>query len=384
MKEHTDHLASGVLLVGFDGGSLPRAVARGLRDGRYGGVVLFSRNFESVAHLQSLIDAVVSATPSGEPWIAIDQEGGRVQRLRDPFPELPPMRDFGSVGRKSVVRRAGALLGRALAALGIRQNYAPVLDVDTNRDNPIIGDRSFGPEPALVARLGAAFIDGHQQAGTAACAKHFPGHGDTEEDSHLALPVVHTPSSTLQTRELLPFRSAVQVDVAAVMTAHVVYRAWDPDCPATLSRAIIEPWLRQELGYGGVVVSDDLEMAGVGGAPHEVAVSALSAGCDQLLVCANPEAADEAWDAIVSALDGGDLDPERLQAARARRHRLEASYPFRRGSVDFDDLRRERDAVVAMLESGHDPGPRARPEEAAYDFEGDPDLALEVDDESMG
>src|SRR5262249_47601889 len=194
------------------------------------------------------------------PLIGVDQEGGRVMRLPAPALALPPMRELGSAGDLSLVRRAARAVAAELRAIGFTMNFAPVLDVDSNPANPIIGDRAFGHDPRSVMRAGVAFLQGLQDKGVLACGKHFPGHGDTDVDSHLDLPVVRHDRKRLDASELPPFRAASGAGVAALMTAHLVCEALDPGIPATFSRAICGSLLRAEIGFEGLLVSDDLEM----------------------------------------------------------------------------------------------------------------------------
>ena len=247
-----------LLFVGFEGTEVPRDLAALLAQGRVGGVVLFSRNIESPAQLRELVDALHHAAPPElPPLLAIDQEGGRVQRLRAPWTEWPPMRQLGDRDEPEATRAFAQALALELAELRIHLDFAPVVDVDTNPKNPVIGDRSFGREPARVIRHARAVIEALQAGGVAACAKHFPGHGDTDLDSHLRLPRVRHDLHRLREVELAPFAAAVAAGVASIMTAHVVFEAVDPRRPATLSPDVMA-LLREELGYDGVVLSDDL------------------------------------------------------------------------------------------------------------------------------
>jgi beta-N-acetylhexosaminidase len=259
---------------------------------------------------------------AGRPLlVSIDQEGGRVARLRAPqgFTELPPMRALGRTGDAALAFEVGALLGRELRAVGIDQDYAPVVDVDTNPANPVIGDRSFSRDPREVARLGIALARGLQSAGVAACAKHFPGHGDTSQDSHRDLPRLAHGLERLREVELVPFRALAAAGVASVMTAHVVFEALDPVRPATLSPPVLR-LLRDECAYDGCVVSDDLEMRAV--AEHfalEGAVpAALLAGVDAFLVCHRADVQHAAIDVLRAAVEEGGAWAERLATARRR------------------------------------------------------------------
>lgn len=312
--------AGRVLIVGFPGRALPPEIAALAREGALGGVILFKRNLGTIEETAAVIDAIHDSYPSGvAPLVSIDQEGGRVARLGAPVVKLPPMRALGERDDAELTRRAARVLGAQLLALGIGVDFAPVLDVDTNPANPVIGDRSFGRDPETVIRHALAFSEGLQQAGVIPCGKHFPGHGDTDLDSHLALPRVAHDRSRLERVELAPFRAA-RGKLPTIMTAHVVFDAIDPSVPATLSRAVIEGVLRGELGYDGVIVSDDLEMKAVADrwGVADSAVRAIEAGCDALLVCATTERVLEAHDALVARARHDPTFAARLADAAAR------------------------------------------------------------------
>ncbi len=294
-------LCGALLVVGFAGTSLDLDTARALAEKRRAGVILFRRNVESVEAVHELSCEIVRRTTSEHgPIIAVDQEGGRVSRIPPPALRLPPMRTLGALGHAGLVRRAGAAVGAELFAIGVNVAFAPVLDVDSNPENPVIGDRSFGSDPVLVGEMGRSLIEGLQARGVVACGKHFPGHGDTALDSHLALPRVEHPRERLEAVELVPFRRAGGV-AGALMTAHVVYDALDPGVPATHSRKIATELLRREVGFRGVLFSDDLEMRALAdrGAIEESAVASIRAGCDTLLICEKAELADRAHQALV-------------------------------------------------------------------------------------
>jgi len=284
-----------LLFVGFHGTELPPPLAEKIAAGRVGGVILFSRNIDSPEQVHRLCRDLHAAAPEGVPLlIAVDQEGGRVQRLRDPFTCWPPMRKVGEVGDLELTAAVAQALAVELADYGIGLDFAPVVDVDTNPQNPVIGDRSFSRDAARVGEHARAFIRGMQGRGVAACAKHFPGHGDTRSDSHLELPRLDHDLDRLREVELPPFAAAALEEVATVMTAHVLFPRLDRKRPATLSPPIIA-LLREELGYDGFVFSDDLEMRAV--ADHfsveERTLGSLEAGVDSLLVCSDASLADE-------------------------------------------------------------------------------------------
>ena len=317
-------LALGVLLPAFSGTRLPAAYAELLRDG-LGGVCYFGSNTaggpEAVAALSA---AIREANPSAV--IAVDEEGGDVTRLHalDGSPVLGPAA-LGAADDLGLTEQVGRAIGAELRAVGITLNFAPVADVNSNPDNPVIGTRSFGPDAVRAAEHVAAWVRGHEAAGTAACAKHFPGHGDTAQDSHLELPTVDAGLDTLRRRELVPFAAVVRGGIASVMTSHIVVPALDPDRPGTLSAPVLG-LLRDELGYDGVIVSDALDMAGAsaGRGIPEAAVLSLAAGTDLLCIGADVAVATvrATQEAIVAAVCGGRLSVERLRSAAARTAQL--------------------------------------------------------------
>jgi beta-N-acetylhexosaminidase len=303
------HACGQLLVGGFDGAELPASFARALRDGSVGGATLFRRNVESdddgddVAKVGRLCAQIARAAPDElPPLVAVDQEGGRVARLRAPALSVPPMRVLGARGDAALVERVARAQARELLTLGFTMSFAPVLDVDTNPQNPVIGDRAFSSDAHEVARLGLAYARGLAAGGLLACGKHFPGHGDTSVDSHLALPAIPHGRARLDEIELLPFRAAAEANVDALMTAHVVCTALDRERPATLSRRVCHDLLRGEIGFRGVVVSDDLEMKAISARYpiEEAAVLAVTAGCDVLLVCSDQVLLARAHAALVS------------------------------------------------------------------------------------
>ena len=247
------------------------------------GVVIFRENVRNAAQVKSLIEDIRSV-PGSPRLLAVDQEGGRVARLSDGVPALPAMKILGAQPEREV-EEAGFSLGEALHRLGFDVDFAPVLDVDSNPQNPIIGDRAFSSDPEEAGVKALAFARGLLRAGILPCGKHFPGHGDTSLDSHVALPIVEAPLSLLESRELVPFRMAIEGEIPLMMTAHVVYPSWDRAVPATLSRTVVTGILREKMHYGGLVLSDDLLMAAVArGGVVEAALASIDAGCDGLLV----------------------------------------------------------------------------------------------------
>jgi beta-N-acetylhexosaminidase len=313
-----------LFMVGFLGASVTPDLASFIKEYKPGGVILFSRNLESVEQMVDLTNGLQACSPHSPLLISIDQEGGRVSRLPKGFTIFPPCDILGRCNSTELAYAAGATIAKELRAVGVNMNMAPVLDVNSNPSNPVIGDRSFGATPDVVCELGMATAAGLQDNKIVACGKHFPGHGDTNTDSHKELPVVEAPRGRLEAVEFPPFRRAVAQGIASMMTAHVVYSALDPELPATLSPAIINGFLRQELQYDGVVLTDDLEMHAI--IDHygiaDAAVRAVQVGCDVLLICKDRDREIAAFDAVAQAVEAGTISPERLNQSVARITRL--------------------------------------------------------------
>lgn len=282
-----------LIIAGFRGNELPTDYCTWLREERLGGLVLFSRNFAGAGEAYALISQARSLQSS--MIVAVDQEGGRVQRLKE-FP-LPAAAHWQCFDEPALARQAGGLLGQFLSSVGFNMDFAPVVDVNTNPDNPVIGDRAFGDEVEPVIAFARPFAEGLHSAGVASCAKHFPGHGDTDLDSHLALPRLSHSRARLESVELTSFKAFT--DLPAWMTAHILFPEIDDRYPATLSASALEI-ARNQLGYQGVLISDDLEMNAI--ASHfgygEAAVQAIVAGCDALLVCSEASAVEQASEAL--------------------------------------------------------------------------------------
>jgi beta-N-acetylhexosaminidase len=321
----TRHKQIGQLLfVGIPGPILDAATRRTLEDLQVGGVILFGRNMGTPAEIRALT-AALHALPS-RPLVAIDHEGGRVQRLGEPFTRFPPAALVGGRRDSHLAYRVGRAMAEELASVGIDISFAPVLDVHSNPANPVIGDRAFGSDPELVSNMSIALMRGLHDGGVLSCGKHFPGHGDTAQDSHLELPVVRRSRAQLEHTELAPFRAAIAAGVPMLMSAHVLYPALDAEHPATLSRRILTDLLRGEVGFTGVIASDDLDMRAITDhhAIGDAAVATLQAGVDVLLVCQHLPHAVAAFAAIENAIATGALDIALVGAAAARIEHLRA------------------------------------------------------------
>jgi beta-N-acetylhexosaminidase len=357
LRRHVGQLA----IAGFNGIDIPAELRSIAREFDLGGVIFFARNVEApeqVAELSRQSQELAREIPL---WVSVDQEGGRVARLKRPFTEWPPMITLGRAGADAerLAERFARALAEELHAVGISMDYTPVLDVLTNPKNPVIGDRALAERAEDVARIGTAIIRTLQGAGIAACGKHFPGHGDTSTDSHLELPLLEHPPDRLDAVELVPFKAAITADVAAIMSAHILIPALDEERPGTLSPAIIDGLLRTKLGYGGLVLSDDLGMKAITAryTHSEATVQAIAAGCDAVLMCPpDPSAQAAALEAIIHAVEQGTLPLERVEDAMIRHRRVKERFltPPRRMPASGAALRAilgrdEHQAVAAEM-----------------------------------
>ena len=323
-----DRLAARLVGIGFVGTSLPAEardlVRRGVRN-----CILFARNIESPQQLAGLTYDIKAVAGPDPLMMSVDQEGGRVLRMRAPFTLIPAMRQVGQAGREDLALEIGKVVAREVRAVNFDMNLAPVCDVDTNPGNPVISSRSFGQTPELVAQLATCLVRGIQSQGVAACAKHFPGHGDTNKDSHHELPMLPTHDMRRMNEvELPPFEAVIKEGVAGIMTSHVIYSPIDPVYPGTMSKKILGGILREQLAFNGMVVSDDMQMKAI--ADHfgfdDAVVRAVDAGVDLLWICHTTELQARAIDVIAKAVAGGHLSRRRLEEAARRQDAVFARF----------------------------------------------------------
>jgi beta-N-acetylhexosaminidase len=318
-----------LLFAGFKGQQIPVELTALAREFGLGGVILFARNVADPEQVAELCFEAARLDPGMPVWVSVDQEGGRVARLRAPFTEWPPMATLGRSGDEALAARFARALAVEMKAVGVTLDYAPVLDIHTNETNPVIGDRALARQAADVARLGQAIVRAMQEEGVAACGKHFPGHGDTSTDSHLELPLVEHPLDRLEAVELRPFKAAIAADVATIMTAHILMPALDEHRPATLSKRIVTGLLRESLRYEGVILSDDLEMKAIA-RDYQVpaaAVLAVEAGCDGVLICSGDvETQAAALEAVIHAIEEDRLGLARVEDALKRQRRAKERF----------------------------------------------------------
>ncbi len=326
-----------LFMVGFYGTSLDRDVREFLEDLNPAGVILFSRNIlnpEQVAGLNTELQGLAAEKGGKGLLIGIDQEGGRVSRLKPPFSLFPPaLHAASSENPREAVNRFAQSTARELRLVGINLNFVPVLDVLSQRrnlDSSVIGDRSFGFDPWAVSYLGRVMTEGMRSNGVIPCCKHFPGHGGTDVDSHKSMPVDNRDRAILERIDMAPFRAAIKEGADMVMTAHVLYPSLDPHAVATLSPVVVDGILREEMQFQGVVVTDDLCMGAVTTrhTPEECAIMAVKAGVDLLMVCNcnDPARAVVARSAILRAVEDGEISEDRIRRSIERITALKERY----------------------------------------------------------
>lgn len=361
MNEEAPEVRAGRrIMAGFEGTAAPASLIERVRAGRIGGVILFQRNIETAGQTGALIASLQTAalaSPLEAPLlVGIDQEGGRVSRLSPDFTTFPAARGFGDAGDPAFAREAARITGAELEAIGVNMNFAPAVDMLTNPECAVIGDRAYGATPEVVGRMGEAVTQGLQETGVAACAKHFPGIGDMAPDPHEVLPTSSLTLDDLRSRELEPFRHLIRrAPPACVMTAHAVFQAIDEAAPASLSPVFLQEILRGELGFRGVAFTDDLDMGAIDDAA-EAALQSILAGADIALICHSEDAQERACDAIAQAMKDGSLPPDQEEASSDRIRRLKESYcrpNWRKEMLEVigcAEHREARERILAALE----------------------------------
>lgn len=324
IRRHAGQLA----ILGFDGYQVPADLRSLARELDLGGVIFFSRNIEEPEQVIELSRESQALTREMPLWVSIDQEGGRVARLKRPFTEWPPMITLGRAGDEQLADRFARALASELKAVGISLDYAPVLDLHTSSATSAIGDRALADRAEDAARLGRIIIRALQSEGVAACGKHFPGIADAVGDPHQELPLLEHPPDRLDAVELVPFKAAIDADVAAIMPAHVLVPSLDEEHPASLSTIVVGDLLKERLHFGGLVLTDDLKMGAIAGfSIGDTAVAALAAGCDAVLI-GSPDVGEHvvALEAIIYAVEQGRLSERRVEDALARHRRVKERF----------------------------------------------------------
>lgn len=332
-----------MLLCGFQGTEAVGEVDAFLRKYPIGGVIYFARNVETpeqVERLSSELQRIAVDSGNVPLWISIDQEGGMVARITEGIALMPGQMAIAAAGSTQDAYQAAYISGVELRSMGINMNFAPVLDVNNNAANPVIGVRSFGESPQSVAAYGASSIAGVQDAGISATAKHFPGHGDSDTDSHLDLPVITHDRERVERVELIPFRAAIAAGVDAMMSAHIYFPALEPErLPVTLSRAVLSGLLRQELGYDGMIVTDCMEMDAIAAnyGTVDAAVMAVEAGADLVLISHTAHLQAGAFEALLAAVKSGRISEARINESVTRLLKYKAKRGLFENGMDTAD-----------------------------------------------
>ena len=323
------------LIIGLSDKTLSDEERLFITENHIGGIVLFDRNIESPEQLHALISDIQALSSIQPLFIAIDMEGGRVARLREPFTQWPPLKKLGDIDSPHLSFQFSQYMAQELHAIGINLNFAPCIDTLTCSQNPVIGDRSISADPNAVARHASAIVRGYSKGQVIPCAKHFPGHGNTTIDSHYDLPIEETDLETLMERELIPFKKVFRSRLDFVMTGHILFQNIDPEWPVTLSEIFLKHFLREKMGYQNLVISDDLDMKALRKkyAIEEIAIRALQAGNQILLYCNEPESPQIALDALTKAVSDKILSIETIdknysQILRVKKTRLKSAGPL--------------------------------------------------------
>jgi beta-N-acetylhexosaminidase len=343
-----------MVLIGLTGQEVDATVRDLIQAQHVGGVILYQVNISTTGQTVSLLNSLKAANASNKSplWLSLDQEGGKVSRMPDEFAKLPTSRAVGQTNSQDYALAIGSLLGEEVKSVGFNMNFAPVLDIDSNPNNPVIGDRSFGPTPDLVSKLGIAEMKGLQSQQVVPVVKHFPGHGDTSVDSHLDLPVVNKSLESLRTFELQPFRQAVRSGADAVMIAHILLPKLDDQHPATFSKPVITGLLREELGFNGVVITDDMTMGAITG--HfdigQAAVQSVNAGADIMLVAHDYTKATAVLNALKQAAANGDLPQATIARSVYRILALKEKYHLTNQPTAEPDVKTVNAHILQVLD----------------------------------
>lgn len=348
-----DEKVGQMVLAGVEGTEVTAPFAAFIQQAKVGGFIFYADNLQSPEQSINLINGIKGENESNPfpLFIAVDQEGGKVTRLPGGLHELPANAELGAMEDERLSYQFGALLGQQVDAFGFNVNFAPVLDVNSNPDNPVIGDRSFGQDPEVVSVHGVAVMSGISSEKVIPVIKHFPGHGDTSEDSHFALPSVSKSLNKLEQLEWIPFRRAIAEGADVVMTAHLMLPQLDPDAPATMSKRIITDHLKERLGFTGVVITDDMTMKAITD-HYEIgaaAVEAIKAGCDIILVAHGIENAHTVITALQKAVERGEISEERIDESVRKIAELKAKYGLNDQKVEQVDIEALNQMISATL-----------------------------------
>ena len=344
MSSDLERKVAQLLIVGVSGPELKAEEKKSVSKLAPGGVILFKRNYQNVKQVVSLCNDIQSAIvpnshKSWAAWMGVDHEGGRVQRFGDPFTKIPAAKTCGDLNSPKTTFELGFIMARELHAVGVRLNFSPVADVPRDLNAPALGDRTYSLDPEIVSSHVSAMVRGLQKGGVMAVAKHFPGHGPANVDSHLELPKCHLTKDQLEACDWLPFRRAIRARCNGIMTAHILNTALDTGRPATLSKKIIREFLRKDLRFRGLVFSDDMEMGAIVNdyGIEDASMMAVEAGCDHILICQNFDAALSTHERLVKAFESGLLPLSFLDESLERISNFKNEYigQYKDSKADF-------------------------------------------------
>ena len=342
-----------LLVVGLEGYTIDDNARKMIEDYHISGFILFDRNVENASQLIDLINSLKRANSKNRLplFISVDEEGGRVSRMPEELIKLPSNREVGKVNDKNLSYEIGTIIAKEIKSFGFNMNFAPVLDIDSNPQNPVIADRSYGSSAEIVSKFGIESMKAIRSAGIIPVVKHFPGHGDTSVDSHAGLPTVDSDIDRLKNFELIPFSEAIKNQADAVMVAHILLNKIDPEYPASLSKIIITDILRKELNFDGVVITDDMTMAAITENYDigDAAVRAVNAGSDIVLVCHGWANGTKVLDELTRAVKSGSISEKRLDESVYRILKLKYKYKLTDDTVNSVDIEKINEKINDVL-----------------------------------
>ncbi|MDR7870772.1 MAG: beta-N-acetylhexosaminidase [Tissierellaceae bacterium] len=341
-----------LLIVGFEGTELSDITGAYIEDLGVGGLIFFSRNIKSKDQVNTLVEEIKGSSNNIPLFLAIDEEGGKVSRMPQEYKKLPDSIDIGNTNDTDLAFEYGELLGNRVKSLGLNLNFAPVMDINSNPNNPVIGKRAFGTTPEIVSEMGLQVASGIRSTSVIPSIKHFPGHGDTSTDSHIELPVIEKNVDELKGFELKPFKAAIEEDIEMIMSAHILVPSIDEKYPATLSQKILGDLLRDEMGYDGVIISDDMTMGAIVNnyTLEEASIDFLKAGGDILLVCHGVENPRLVIDKILESIETGELTEDEINKKVYRILELKNRYLIEENiGIDIGDLNLKAEEIINNL-----------------------------------
>ena len=344
-----------MVIIGLDGYTMDDNTRKMIEDNRVGGFILFGENVKSSDQLLALVNSLKSTNSKNKLplFISVDQEGGRVNRMPGEFKNFPANQTIGKVNNGDFSYEIGSILGEEIKALGFNMDFAPVLDINSNPKNLVIGDRSFGTNAEVVSNLGIKTMKGIQTSGVIPVVKHFPGHGDTSVDSHIGLPSVDNDMNRLKSFELVPFNDAIKNGADAVMVAHILLNKIDSQNPASLSKTIITDILRNQLNFNGVVITDDMTMGAIvkNYTISDAAIKSVNAGSDIVLVCHGYDNEVAVITALKKAVEDGTISEERINESIYRILKLKDKYKLKDSTLSLIDVEKINSKINNALDT---------------------------------